>query len=423
MVSLAFGPSAVLIMCFGVFAPALHGALGWPLPAINLGASITSLAIMAISPVQGALIDRFGARRILLIFTPIFGLALVAMAALPPALPAFYWACLLLPIAGLGLWPLATMRAVSDWFDRALGLALGITNVGLALGATLLPLVLGLVFPRFGWRAGYFGLGLLILALVWPTVWLGVRHAPMSRHATSAAPRELQGLSLEAAASAPDFWITALGFLVLGGVSTGLLVHQSSILISVGYSPRNAIFIQAAVGFGSIVGRILTGWALDRTSVRLVGAIMFFAAGAVCAAFASPWTALLALPCALTVGLVIGAEFDLLGVLIRRYYGPRAFGRTFGIAFSAFQLGAAIGAAALAYSRTELGSYHPALLTLAGLTLIAGAWFLSLGPYRFAAEPPGAGPDAPVTDIIALATHSQGASTMSERLVDDGTPR
>ena len=37
MVALALGPSAIIILCFGVFLPALHAAFGWPVARIALG--------------------------------------------------------------------------------------------------------------------------------------------------------------------------------------------------------------------------------------------------------------------------------------------------------------------------------------------------------------------------------------------------
>ncbi len=384
IVGLSIGPSVVLIMCFGVFAPALHGAFGWSVAAITVGASILSLMIMLVSPLQGLLIDAFGPKRVVMTSTPIFGAALLAMSALPNDIRLFYLACVVLPVAGLGLWPLAFMKTTAGWFDRNLGLSLGVTNIGLGVGATLLPIVLGLIFARLGWRTAYLGLGAATLVVAWPVAGIWLRESPHeSRARIAASPGPATGLRFGAALATRAFWITAFGFIALGCVSTGLLVHQVAILIQAGFSMQAAIYLQSAVGIGSIAGRVVAGWALDRTSVRAVGAVTFLTAALACAAFASPWAALLALPAALAVGLIIGAEFDILGVLIRRYHGDHAFGRVYGIIFSAFQFGAALGAGGLAYSRSVLHGYGPGLLVLCLFCVLAGIVFLALGPYRF----------------------------------------
>ncbi len=43
----------------------------------------------------------------------------------------------IVPVAGLGLWPLGYLQAVTPWFDRKLGLALGCANAGIGVGSTL----------------------------------------------------------------------------------------------------------------------------------------------------------------------------------------------------------------------------------------------------------------------------------------------
>jgi hypothetical protein len=87
--------------------------------------------------------------------------------------------------------------------------------------------------------------------------------------------------------------------------------------------------------------------------------------------------------CAFLIGLVIGAEFDVLSYMIPRYWGRKAFGRIYGVTFAVFQGAAALGAAGLGFSRGAFGTYAPALWALAGLMLICALLFSVLGPYRF----------------------------------------
>ena len=48
---------------------------------------------------------------------------------------------------------------------------------------------------------------------------------------------------------------------------------------------------------------------------------------------------------ALLIGFLLGAEFDVLAFLIKRYYGNLAYGRIYGVIFGLFYLGSGIGIA------------------------------------------------------------------------------
>ena len=61
---------------------------------------------------------------------------------------------------------------------------------------------------------------------------------------------------------------------------------------------------------------------------------------------------------ALLIGFLLGAEFDVLAFLIKRYYGNVAYGRIYGVIFGVFYLGSGLGITGLAWirqaSRTKL---------------------------------------------------------------------
>jgi hypothetical protein len=88
---------------------------------------------------------------------------------------------------------------------------------------------------------------------------------------------------------------------------------------------------------------------------------------------------------AILLGFLLGAEFDVLAFLIRRYYGNVAYGRVYGIIFSMFYVGSGLGILGLAQSRQMFGDYDTGLYIAAGV-LIVCAFVLSFLPqYRFGA--------------------------------------
>jgi predicted MFS family arabinose efflux permease len=378
--ALTFGPSVLTVMTYGAFVAPLDREFGWGLPAVALGASILSLMIMVVSPLQGVLVDRFGGRRMVLVSIPLFGLSLMAMSLLPPNLPVFYLAWVLIPLCAVGVWPISYLRLTAGWFERRLGLALGLVNAGVGLGSVIVPIITAVLIGSFGWREAYLGLGIMAL-LVLPVAWFLLEEPGPRATATSAVPAD--GETLRGAARTRPFAVMLGAFFLLGAFSTTFIVHQIRILLDAGVAPPVANLMPVAMGVALIVARVATGWLLDRVpaarvmSVYLIGGIgasLLFAAGP------SVPTAILA---AALAGLVIGAEFDVLSYLVPRYFGRHAFGKIYGVAFAVFQLGAAVTVFAVGASREAAGSYTPAMLTIAAACAVCIGLFLTMGPYRY----------------------------------------
>ena len=91
-------------------------------------------------------------------------------------------------------------------------------------------------------------------------------------------------------------------------------------------------------------------------------------------------------------GMGLGAEGDLLGYFVSRYFGLRSFGTIYGFMIGIFSLGNGVGPflMGLAYDNTH--SYVTAALGFEVLLLICCGLALSLGAYTFPARRRGAAP-------------------------------
>ncbi len=375
---LACGPSVLLVMSFGVFITPLDKEFGWGVPAIALGASLLSITTMIASPVQGLLVDRFGGRKVVLVSAPFFSLALLTMYFLPDSLTVFYLAWVVIPLCGLGLWPVSYLRLTAGWFESRLGLALGVANSGIGIGTVIVPIITAVLIWNYGWRVAYLGLGLI--ALIAFPVALFLLAEPSPRRAGI----PVGGDTLRDAAGRRVFWYVLAAFFLLGIVGSTIVVHQVRILLEAGVSQGVANLVPVALGVALIVARIGTGWLLDRFSVsRVMSGVLVGGVVALLLLASGPGVATGLLAAALG-GLLIGAEFDVLSYLIPRYFGRRAFGKIYGITFAAFQLASAIAAYTVGLSRVGYGSYTPALLTMVAVCAVCAGLFLSLGPYRHA---------------------------------------
>src|SRR4030095_6161869 len=100
---------------------------------------------------------------------------------------------------------------------------------------------------------------------------------------------------------------------------------------------------------------------------------------------------------ALLIGFLLGAEFDVLAFLIKRYYGNVAYGRIYGSIFGVFYLGSGLGIAVIAWLRQSFGNYNVGLYIAAGVLISSAVLMVLLPAYRFrtATEPVATAAPAP----------------------------
>jgi len=171
---LALGPSVIAVLTISAYIQPIEQEFGWSRVQVSLAFTLVAYMIVLVSPLQGWFVDRFGPRRTVLTSIPLFGLGLAALYFTPANLFVFYLLWALVPVLGLGLWPLGYLQSVSRWFDRRLGFALGCANAGIGLGSTLVPLLTAALIPTYGWRGALLGLSVLVICVSWPLVyWLG----------------------------------------------------------------------------------------------------------------------------------------------------------------------------------------------------------------------------------------------------------
>ena len=387
VVGLALGPSVFAVLAFGVFIRPIEAEFGWSRVEVSLASTLIAYMIMLVSPLQGILVDRFGPRRVILCSIPAFSGGLALFYFLPSNLLLFYVFWGLIPVLALGLWPLAYLQAVSHWFDRRLGLALGIANGGIGLGTAVVPVIASALIASLGWREALVALGVLVLLVSWPVIFFCLREVrDRGTDANNTPPLiPLFGIPYRAAARTAEFRRLVLAFLLLGLSLTGLVTQQIPMLIDAGWSPQRAALVQATFGIALLVARVGVGYVIDQFFAPLVMAVIALCGAVACLLYAVYPAA--AFVSSALLGLVVGAEFDVLAFLIKRYFGTEAFGRIYGTMFAVFQFTSGLSVAAFAFSRQTFGSYTPGLYGLVVILVVAAYLLVRLGPYRYA---PGA---------------------------------
>ncbi|MET0657991.1 MAG: MFS transporter, partial [Steroidobacteraceae bacterium] len=170
-------------------------------------------------------------------------------------------------------------------------------------------------------------------------------------------------------------------FGLLGIYTAGTLVHLVPMLIDRGTTPSHAALAMSVLGIALIIGRLVTGYLLDRFFAARVAIGFLLCPVLALAAFALGASGDAVIVGAILLGLGMGSEMDLLSYLISRYLGLKAYGQLYGLTYAAFSFGAGIGPIIMGYVHQSTGGYTPALWTLCVLTICALLPFLTLGPY------------------------------------------
>jgi predicted MFS family arabinose efflux permease len=381
--TVANGP--VVFFTFGLFLGPITSEFGWNRATFSssllVGHTLAALAY----PFMGRAIDRYGIRRITLTFIPLFAIATAAISLTPPSAPVFIALAGLCGLISTGQAPPAYAKAVSAWFDARRGLALGIAMAGIGLGATVVPQFARWAIDTFGWRAAYVALGALTFAVAFPSVALLVREPSVAR-ADDGGRAALPGLDVRESMRSSAFWLIAAAVLLVVTTINGIVGHLVPMLTDRGVDVRQATATLSAVGLSTIVGRLGAGYLLDRFFAPYVAAGLFLLPLVAISLLVTDAAGAAPVLAAVSLGLGLGAEIDVIGFLVSRYFGLRAYGEVYGYLFAIFTLGTGFGPVLMAVCFDMTQSYNAALMGLAAAVACASFLISRLGTYRFPAQ-------------------------------------
>ncbi len=386
----------VNIFSFGVFLRPVTEDLHVGRATLASALLVQNLITAAASPFLGATIDRFGARRVFLIGIPFFALTTALQSQMTASLLVIYLFFVLRGLGGIGQSPISYAYVVAKWFDRRRGLALGVALAGVGLGTAVVPPIVAYLIGAHGWRAAYVGLAIVILVIAGVPVALAIRDPAPDEHVREpdllAGP--LPGLTMREAIAGWRFWGLTIAFLLGVVALNGTITQVVAMLQDRGVSLQAATSVLAVSGLAAMAGRLLSGWCVDRFHAPYIGMCFFVLPMIGTALFGSGAGGLVPYAGSILCGVALGAEIDLMGFMVSRYFGLKSYGAIFGTMFGIFGGATGIGPYLSGLSFDRYHSYLPAFafyeFALVAICLI----FLPLGPYRFPARHRMAAPHA-----------------------------
>ena len=345
-------------------------------------------------PIVGRLVDRFGARPMI-----IGGGIMASLGFMMLHWVDTYWLFLLIFIvivstgksAGLGQ---TLLSSTNRWFVRRRALAMSITIIGFSSGgAVIMPLV-NLGVSTIGWQDVMLYSGIFMIFLTVP-LGMMVRHSPESmgiepegvdqlrqqesfRSGGAAALSADPDFSVKEAMGTRAFWLlfwaSVLRITVWGAIS----VHAVEMIVKEDVSATTAGFLVSLMFFLSIPMRLVVG----ALGVRLP--TQPFLAGAMAAAGLAMVSLLTldGLPAVYLFVVLMALEqggTTLNWVVLGDYFGRRSFATIFGIMSTFFNIGMIASAQYAGWiADRHDGSYNVALLTFAPLYGLSALLFLNM---------------------------------------------
>ncbi|MDX1692086.1 MAG: MFS transporter [Acidimicrobiia bacterium] len=334
-------------------------------------------------PAVGQRIDRHGVRTAMTAIGFAFAVGLVWMAGVQ-GFVTLTIGFVAIRLFGQGSLSLVSTVAVTHWFDRWRGTALGVFATGTGILMALVPVGLSVVIEGFDWRIAWLAAAAAVLLVVIPIARHGMvdRPADVGEHPDGIDPDDVTqrggrpttgpSATRREAIRTGRFWVLIAASMSVGMLSTALNFHQISLLGDAGLTPTEAAVMFLPQVIGAAAAGLLFGYLADRLTGRTLipMAMSLLAASLLLATSLTP--GLVIVLYAITLGAAGGAARSVTSTLLPRWFGTGHIGSVQGTATFLNVASTSLGPVAFAVARDLAGDYEGAALWFALLPVAAG---------------------------------------------------
>jgi OFA family oxalate/formate antiporter-like MFS transporter len=381
---------AVTFFGFTAFFDPLVKEFGWSYTQISFALSLRGIEMSFISPLIGFLVDRHGSRRLAMWGVITVGLGFVLL-SFTHSLWMFYASIILIAFGGGGCTGVVMMHIVTNWFQKKVGLALGILTSGFGASGFLIPVIVWLI-DDFGWRTAVIIVGLGTWVIGIPLV-LVIRNTPEEYglhpdgRKTDPSPVaradgkdcEAEDVNFRDALRHRAFLFLALTEAIRMMAVAAVITHIMPYLNFLHIPRATAGLIAAGVSVISILGRLGFGWLADFCDKRytIAASLAMMSLGMFALFYVDiGWVMILFL---LLFPSGYGGGTSVRGALLSEYFGRAAFGRLIGIVMGVGAIGAMIGPTLTGFIFDTTGSYYLAWMGLGIISCVSVLLMLNIG--------------------------------------------
>jgi len=344
-----FCSTGVIYYGFPVFYPSLVSSLGFSRAQVTQGFLLGFILVgLPFGYIAGILIDKIGARRVIL-----YGVAFISVPLFLMGFMTKLWQyetlCLFEVLGYVFAGPIANQVLIAQWFRLRRGRAMGLAYLGLGLGGVISPPLANFLIRVLGWRHALEAAGVLILLVLLP-IGLGVtRSAPadmgllpdgdLPGSTGNIAQVAEPSMSVVSAAKTRNFWLILVGSaLVIGAINT-VIQHFILFLQDHGYSRTVAAHFLSGLLAASLAGRVLVGYIVDRVSKKNAMAFFYLIIGSAIPLLFLAGRPVAAWSFAVVFGFAMGADYMLIPLVTAECFGVASLGKLLALIIMGYSVG------------------------------------------------------------------------------------
>lgn len=324
----------------GLFMPQMTVANGWSRDEFAFAIALQNIVWGLFVPFAGAIADRYGAGRVLVVNGVCYVLGLALMAVSQTPLHLGLSAGLLIGLALTGSTFGVVMGVVAKVVPpEKRSVALGIVGAGGSFGQFALVPYGGALIAGLGWYAALFILAATAALIIPLAAGLSGRMPEAHGHAQTA--REAFGEAL----GHPAFHFLFWSYFVCGVHTAFMMLHLPSYVQDTGLTLSVGMTALALIGFGNVIGSYGAGWLGGHMSKKWLLTWIYGARSLlIVALLLLPKTPLVLYAFGLCMGLLWLSTVPLTNGLVAQIFGLRHVSMLSGAVFFGHQIGSFCGA-------------------------------------------------------------------------------
>jgi len=376
---MAFTTITALVNCLGIFIKPVSESLGFSRAAFSLYYTCVAMTTMFFSPKMGSFLQKYNYKYVVLVCS--FGSAFSLFAfSLCTTLWQFRAVGVLCGIFTSGLTTMSISCIINRWFVKKKATALAIAFAGSSIGSMVFNPVVSTVIEKYSWNSAYILLAVLILAVNVPVSLLLLKNSPADmgllpygaeEGTENAVTSNNRSIMRSEALRMPFFWVFCLACMLFGVMGSGIMQHINSYMTDLGYTPAYAASVVVVAMGVATVGKLIMGTVFDRFGSLIGSAVicMFMTLAALLLLF----SAIPKMPYVFSVAY--GIAFSIMSIpapnLTRELFGIGDYGRVYGVVVMFMSGGMSLGSPIAAALFDAAGSYRPAWILIAVLSIVA----------------------------------------------------
>ncbi|NUW75042.1 OFA family MFS transporter [Vibrio mediterranei] len=354
-----------ILYAWSVFNKALVSEWGWSAADASSPYAIATITFSICLLVAGILQDRMGPRNILILGAALTGLGMIAS--------SFAQSVLMLNItfgvitgAGIGFGYACLSPSAMKWFHPSKkGMVNGLIAAGFGLAAVYLAPLTSSLIGQMGISSAFMVLGVGVLIIAVPLA-ATINNPPADyipeepKVKAGKAPVQVKkatDIGWKAMLKTPQFyslWImyafaAAAGLMIIGNITN---------IASVQANLPNAVYLASLLAIFNSGGRIAAGILSDKIGGVRTLMLAFILQGVNMVMFSTFTSEFMLIIGTAVAAVGYGTLLAVFPSLTAEYYGLKNYGTNYGVLYTSWGIGGAIGAAIVGYSMTHGGGYN-----------------------------------------------------------------